>query len=169
MTIVEFDGIVPKIDPSVIILEGCTILGRVEIGPDTVIYPGTIIRGDTAKVKIGSKVVIQDGVMINSSAGNICKIGDNSLIAFGSILHGTVVGSNCVIGIRSILMPGTKVKDNSMIGAMSYVLRGTVPEGKVYVGIPAVEKRDMRDKDHNMWDLGKKTFRDIALKYKSSS
>ena len=103
MTIVEFNGITPKIDPSVKILEGCIILGRVEIGPNTVIYPGTIIRGDTAKVKIGSNVVIQDGVLINSSAGNNCIIGDNCLIAFRAIVHGAVVGSNCFIGINSIV------------------------------------------------------------------
>ncbi|MHA1382823.1 MAG: gamma carbonic anhydrase family protein [Candidatus Helarchaeota archaeon] len=168
MKIVEYNGIKPKIDPSVIILEGCTILGNVEIGPETVIYPGTIIRGDTAKVEIGSKVVIQDGALINGSAGNKCKIGNNTLVAFGAIIHGAIIGENCVIGIRSVLMPGTKVKDNSILGAMSYVLRGKIPEGKVYVGIPATEKRDVKDTDHNMWDLGKKTFRKIAKKYKEN-
>jgi phenylacetic acid degradation protein len=168
LTIVEYDGIIPEIDPSVIILEGSTILGKVEIGPGTVIYPGTIIRGDTAKVKIESKVVIQDGVMINGSAGNRCKIGEDSLIAFGSIIHGAIVGKNCVIGVRSILMPGVKVNDNSMLGAMSYVLRGTIPEGKVYIGIPAVEKRDMQEKDYQTWNLGKQTFRNVAMKYKKS-
>jgi len=65
-------------------------------------------------------------------------------------------------------MPGVKVRENCMIGAYSFVAKGTIPKGKVWMGIPAKEKRDISERDLQIWDIAKKTFRDIAQKYKTS-
>ncbi|MFX1298877.1 MAG: gamma carbonic anhydrase family protein, partial [Promethearchaeota archaeon] len=67
----------PQIDPSAWISEHAVIIGNVTIGPETVVYQGAIIRGDFAKVSIGEKNVIQDGVIINTADGFKSKIGDN--------------------------------------------------------------------------------------------
>ena len=91
------------------------------------------------------------------------------MIGFGSIIHGVTIGANCIIGARSLLMPGVKIREGSMIGACSFVTRNTIPKGKVWVGIPAKEKRDITDRDLQIWEIAKKTFREIAQKYKESN
>lgn len=161
----SYEGKTPQIDPTAWIHPSCTIVGNVKIGANTKIYPGCVIRGDIAPVTIGNDVVIQDGVLINPAMGNPTKIGENTLIAFGAIVHGAKVGKNCVIGIRSVLMPGVTVEDDSLIGAFSFILKGKIPSGKVYMGIPAKEKREMRDADRKTWEFGKKIFREVAEKY----
>lgn len=158
----------PEIHPDSWLADDVVVYGDVQIEENVVVFPGGVIRGDIAPVIIKTGTVIQDGVLINPSAGNKTKIGENCLIGFGSIIHGAIIGANCIIGARSLIMPGVKIGENSMIGACSFVARGTIPKGKVWVGIPAKERRDISERDLTMWDLGKKTFREIAQKYKNS-
>ncbi|NVM28501.1 MAG: gamma carbonic anhydrase family protein [Candidatus Helarchaeota archaeon] len=158
----------PEIHPNSWLADDVVVYGDVQIEENVVVFPGGVIRGDIAPVIIKTGTVIQDGVLINPSAGNKTKIGENCLIGFGSIIHGAIIGANCIIGARSLIMPGVKIGENSMIGACSFVARGTIPTGKVFLGIPAKEKRDISERDLTMWDVGKKTFREIAQKYKNS-
>ena len=161
----NYDGKRPIIDESVWLHPSCVIIGDVKIDVNSVIYPGCIIRGDIAPVRIGANVVIQDGVLINAAMGNPTRIGDETLIAFGAIIHGAKIGKKCIIGIRTTIMPGVKIGNDVMIGAYSFILKGRIPNGKVWMGIPAVEKRDMKDSDRNTWEYGKKVFREITKKY----
>lgn len=158
----------PEINPNTWIADDVVVYGDVQIEENVVVFPGGVIRGDIAPVIIKAGTVIQDGVLINPAAGNKTKIGENCLIGFGSIIHGAVIGANCIIGARSLLMPGVKIREGSMIGACSFVTQGTIPKGKVWIGIPAKEKRDISDRDLQIWDIAKKTFREIASKYKNS-
>ncbi|MHA1783830.1 MAG: gamma carbonic anhydrase family protein, partial [Candidatus Helarchaeota archaeon] len=126
---------VPSIDPSCWISEGAWIIGDVTIGPETVVYHGSVIRGDFGKVKIGAKNVIQDNVMINTAEGFKTKIGDNNLFGFGCLVHGCTVGSNSVVGIGATLMTGVKVGNDCLVGAGAFVkMNSKVPDGKKWVG-----------------------------------
>ncbi len=158
----------PEIDPNTWIADDVVVYGDVQIEKNVVIFPGGVIRGDIAPVIIKSGTVIQDGVIINPAAGNRTKIGENCLIGFGSIIHGAIIGENSIIGARSLIMPGVKIKAECMIGAMSFIAKGTIPKGKVWVGIPAKEKRDITERDLTIREIAKKTFREIAQKYKES-
>jgi acetyltransferase-like isoleucine patch superfamily enzyme len=53
----------------------------------------------------------------------------------------TFIGNNCIIGIRSIILPGIKIGDHSVIGAGSVVTRD-VPPHTVVAGNPARVIRD---------------------------
>ena len=54
----------------------------------------------------------------------------------GRFLKPISVGSNCFIGMRTILLPGTDIGDNVIIGAGS-VVKGKVPSNVVVAGNPA--------------------------------
>lgn len=46
------------------------------------------------------------------------------------------IGNNCFIGARTTILPGTIIDDNCIIGACS-VVKGHVPEGSIVCGNPA--------------------------------
>ena len=48
----------------------------------------------------------------------------------------TIIGKNCVIGVRSIILPGVKVGDSSIVGAGSVVTKD-VPDHCIVAGNPA--------------------------------
>lgn len=51
------------------------------------------------------------------------------------------IGKFCIIGARSIILPGVIVAEGCSIGAMSLVNRSTDPWG-IYFGIPSVRHKD---------------------------
>jgi acetyltransferase-like isoleucine patch superfamily enzyme len=73
-------------------------------------------------------------------------IGENTCMAFGSVIltHDfinnvhlpVVIGKNCLIGARSIIMPGVTIGDNCIVGVGSIVMRN-VPARSIVMGNPA--------------------------------
>lgn len=89
-------------------------------------------------VSIGDNVTVAASVMFithDVSAFNMARLtGDSeyTLDKVGSV----VLKNNCMIGARSLLMPGCEVGENSVIAAGSVVTR-KVPDNEVWGGVPA--------------------------------
>ena len=73
-------------------------------------------------------------------------IGDNTWVLSGAmilshdhcrgLITDTRIGQNCVIGIRSIIMPGVTIGDESVIGGGSIVTKD-IPSNCIAAGNPA--------------------------------
>ncbi len=84
------------------------IEASVEIGRDTVILPGTFLRGET---KIGSDCVIGPSADLLDTA-----VGDGALVEH-SVGRGAAVGSGANVGPYAYLRPGTVLGKVSKVGA----------------------------------------------------
>lgn len=100
---------------------------------------------------LGAK--IGKNVMINSKYlhdHGLLEIGDDSLIGGDAVMSAHAaeggklllspikVGKRCLIGQKSILMPGVEVGDGSVVAAGAIVLKDTkIPPNEVWGGIPA--------------------------------
>jgi UDP-3-O-[3-hydroxymyristoyl] glucosamine N-acyltransferase len=122
---------------------GCVIIhDNVEIGPNTTIR----------KAALGNTIV-NKGVVI----GGLCNIGHNSVIGENSLLitqcvigGSSVIGKNSYVGINAIIKNKISVGDNCQI-AMGAVVVKDVPDGKTYVGNPAIDIDD-----YKLWSKVKK-------------
>lgn len=128
-------GKTPKIHPGCFISEACYIAGDVEIGQDSSVWPGAVIRGDFGRITIGRRTVIQDTCVVHTD--DYLDIGDNVLVTHGVVIHGHRVGNNVLLGINSVILEEAVVGDYCLVGAGT-VVRGktTVPAGSVVVGVP---------------------------------
>ncbi len=93
----------------------------VEIGKDTIIYPGVIIE---ARSKIGKNCIIKSGSIIIGS-----KIGANTSILEYSHIEGAEVSSNCSIGPFARLRPGTVTEEKVKIGNFVETKKAVLREG----------------------------------------
>jgi bifunctional UDP-N-acetylglucosamine pyrophosphorylase / glucosamine-1-phosphate N-acetyltransferase len=84
------------------------IEASVEIGRDTVILPGTFLRGET---KIGSDCVIGPSADLLDTA-----VGDGALVEH-SVGRGATVGPGANVGPYTYLRPGTVLGEVSKVGA----------------------------------------------------
>ncbi len=84
------------------------IEATVEIGRDTVILPGTFLRGET---KIGSDCVVGPSTDLLDTA-----VGDGALVEH-SVGRGAVVGAGASVGPYAYLRPGTVLGEVSKVGA----------------------------------------------------
>ncbi|MCL6635566.1 MAG: bifunctional UDP-N-acetylglucosamine diphosphorylase/glucosamine-1-phosphate N-acetyltransferase GlmU [Peptococcaceae bacterium] len=103
---------------------------RVKIAPDTVIYPFTIIEGDSIigegcvigpgtrlkDARVGESVTIQNSIVLESTVGNGAAIGP-----FAYLRPGTVIGKDVKVGDfveikKSFIGDGSKVPHLSYLG-----------------------------------------------------
>jgi len=64
-----FKGILPKIAAGVYLADTARVIGDVEIGEDSSIWFGSVLRGDVGAIRIGARTNIQDLSMLHMSHG----------------------------------------------------------------------------------------------------
>jgi carbonic anhydrase/acetyltransferase-like protein (isoleucine patch superfamily) len=151
----SFRGVMPRIGANSYIDESAVVIGDVEIGADCSVWPLTVIRGDSNKIRIGNHTNIQDGSVLHvthrgpfSPAGAELHIGDEVTVGHKVLLHGCRIGNQCLIGMGSIVADNAVVEDRVMIGSGSLVPPNKVLEsGYLYLGNPAVQKRPLTERE----------------------
>jgi bifunctional UDP-N-acetylglucosamine pyrophosphorylase/glucosamine-1-phosphate N-acetyltransferase len=92
----------------------------VEIGRDTVILPGTLLRGGT---RIGTDCMIGPNTDLQNTL-----VGDGALVEH-SVGRGAEVGDGASVGPYSFLRPGTVLESGAKVGAYCEVKNSRVGEG----------------------------------------
>jgi carbonic anhydrase/acetyltransferase-like protein (isoleucine patch superfamily) len=137
-----FGGKSPKIHPSALIHDACFILGDVEIGEGSSVWPGAVIRGDMAFVKIGKNVHIQDNCVVHSEFGS--EIGDNVIVGHAAVVHSRKVGSNVMIGNNSTLLDHSEIGSDTIVAAGSVVSPEKIfPDRSLIMGAPAKRREEI--------------------------
>lgn len=141
----SYKGISPRLHPSVLVLDGATIIGDVEIGEGSSVWPGAVIRGDVCHVRIGARTNLQDGAVVHVTTDtNPTIVGDDVTVGHRAVLHGCTIKDRCLIGIGAIVLDGAEVGPDAFVGAGALVTPGTVvPPGTLYLGAPAKLKRPL--------------------------
>lgn len=104
-----------RLEPPIVIGDFCRIRRNVEIGPDTVIGHNNVFN-EGLSVK---RSVIWNNSFLGKDAevrgAIICS--KTSLKAKSAVFEGSVIGSRCVVGDRSIIKPGVKIWPEKIIDA----------------------------------------------------
>ena len=161
-------GKTPQIHPDAFVSEFAYVVGDVEIGAGSSIWPGSVVRGDSAKITIGRNTCIQDGSVVHCDGGG-AVIGDNVVIGHQVMCHaervgdGAVLGNGCTvnggeswIGAHSIVASGAVVLDN-----------GKVPDRTFVVGVPGVAKGAVSDAQIERFQRTADHYSELARKYKA--
>ncbi|QMV45016.1 bifunctional UDP-N-acetylglucosamine diphosphorylase/glucosamine-1-phosphate N-acetyltransferase GlmU [Cohnella cholangitidis] len=83
------------------------IEANVKIGSDTILYPGTVLRGQTT---IGADCVIGPSTELTDTV-----VGDSAMIR-QTVAEGAEIGDECNVGPFAYLRPGTKLGHHVKIG-----------------------------------------------------
>ncbi len=143
----SFNGASPKIHASAFIADDAMVIGDVEIGAQSSVWFGSILRGDVNFIRIGARVNVQDGSIIHvSSKTNPTVLEDEITLGHRVTLHGCYVETGCLIGIGAIILDGARVGGNSLVAAGSLVTPNTqIPPRSLVMGSPARVKRELSD------------------------
>ncbi|PYS90756.1 MAG: gamma carbonic anhydrase family protein [Acidobacteria bacterium] len=143
----EFEGKFPHIHPSVYVADNATIIGDVEVGEDSSVWFGSVVRGDVNYIRIGARTNIQDMTMVHvSSKTHATVLEDEITVGHRVTLHGCHVESRCLIGIGAILLDGVRVGAESLVAAGSLLTPGTqIPPRSFVMGSPAKVKRELTE------------------------
>ncbi|HXH03720.1 MAG TPA: gamma carbonic anhydrase family protein [Candidatus Competibacteraceae bacterium] len=151
----SYQGHSPRLTASVYLDPSAVVIGNVEIGEDSSVWPLCVIRGDVHHIRIGARSNIQDGTVIHvthdgpfSPGGAPTLIGDDVTVGHRVTLHACTIGDLCLIGMGVIVMDQAVVRSRVMIGAGSLVPPGKVLEsGYLYVGTPVRQVRPLNERE----------------------
>ena len=140
----SFEGKMPKIAPTAFISEAAYVVGDVEIGDYSSIWPGAVIRADYAGITIGRYTNLEDNCVVH--CGTPLIIGDGVIVGHGAVIHCGKIGNNVLIGSNATLLDDADIGDFCIIGAGALVTQGTrIPSKSLVIGVPATIRGILSD------------------------
>jgi len=128
----------PSIDPTAFIHPDAVVIGDVQIGPESSVWPTAVLRADHGRIIIGASTSVQDGTVVHCTATLDTVIGDRCVIGHNAHLEGCVIADDCLIGSGSVILHRAVVGPMSLVGAGAVVGNDkVVPPRARALGVPA--------------------------------
>ncbi|HEX7904402.1 MAG TPA: transferase hexapeptide repeat family protein [Chitinophagaceae bacterium] len=135
--IYEFNGYKPVIDETSFIHPQAAVTGNVIIGKDCYIGPGAALRGDWGQIIIEDGCNVQENCTVHMFPGVTVILKEGSHIGHGAIIHGAMIGKNCLVGMNAVIMDNAELGDESIVGVLSFIKEGEkIPARSLIVGNP---------------------------------
>ena len=161
----EIKGKSPKIAASAFVSEAAYVVGDVEIGENSSVWPGAVIRADFGKITIGHNTSVEDNTVIHC-AGDLV-IGSNNVIGHGAVVHCRKVGNHVLIGNNATILDGAEIGDYCIIGAGCLIPPNTkISERSVVIGVPGHVKSQLTEEQQNELNIGAVSYTELASDYK---
>ncbi|MGH0035195.1 MAG: gamma carbonic anhydrase family protein [Myxococcota bacterium] len=148
----SFGDAVPRVHPSAWLADGCVVVGDVEIGEDSTVWYGAVLRGDVEAIRIGARTNLQDHVVVHVTRDvHPAIVGDEVTVGHRAVVHGCRVGDGALVGIGACVLDGATVGEGALVGAGAVVTPGTaIPPGAVAMGTPARVVRELDPEERKL-------------------
>lgn len=144
--IYQFKEYIPVVHESSFIHPQAAVTGNVIIGRDVYIGPGAAIRGDWGAIIIEDGCNVQENCTIHMFPGVTVILKEGAHIGHGAVIHGAVIGRNCLVGMNSVIMDHVELGDECIVGALSLVKADEkFGSRSLIVGNPAKKIKDVSD------------------------
>jgi carbonic anhydrase/acetyltransferase-like protein (isoleucine patch superfamily) len=147
---------------SALVADTACLIGDVEIGENTSVWPGVVVRGDIEPIRIGSNCHIEDNTVLHGHA----KVGDNTMIAHGCVVEGKV-GSGTLISNGSVVLLDAVVGDRCLVAAGTVVTENMkIPDRSFVAGVPAKIKGEITPSNIEKMDFYMPYYIGLVEEYK---
>jgi len=168
-----FENMTPVIAEDTWVDGTAVVIGDVEIGNGSSIWPHVVIRGDIHQIRIGERTSIQDGSVVHVThdsqfvpGGFSTTVGDDVTVGHNVTLHGCEVKNQCLIGMGSIVLDGAVVESQVIVGAGSLVPGGkTLESGYLYMGAPVKQVRKLTEKEIAFFKYSAQNYQKLGQRY----
>ena len=150
----EFRGKRPRVGEGCYIDDSAVVIGDVEIGANCSVWPQVVIRGDINVIRIGDDSNIQDGSVLHVTHrgpygdGAGLFIGNRVTVGHMAMLHGCTIGDECLVGMGAIVTDDVVVERQVIIGSGSMVPPGKrLESGHLYFGNPVQKRRPLSGRE----------------------
>lgn len=164
--LVEFNGKKPKVHPEAFVAPNATLIGDVEVGPQSSIWFGAVLRADWNRIRIGARTSVQDNCVMHGSMLMGIDVGDNCTVGHGAVVHNGTVRDGALVGMNAVVLDGAEVGEQAVVSAGSVVTSRTkVPPRTLVAGVPAEVKKELSQDALNNLGMAKGMYVDLARQY----
>ena len=168
MPLFSFEGVSPQVHPSAFIAPTATLVGDVVVEEGASVWYGAVIRADFSPVIVRRGANVQDGAVLHGPPGQPTEVGVGATVAHLCVVHGAVLGEECLIANGATVLDGARVGARSLVAAHSLVPTGAViPDGVLAAGSPAEVKRSIAGTPAEMWvTMNPPVYAELAQRHK---
>jgi carbonic anhydrase/acetyltransferase-like protein (isoleucine patch superfamily) len=164
--IIEYRGKRPKIDPSAFIAPTAVLIGDVEVGPESSIWFGAVLRGDNGPIRVGARTSVQDNAVVHVSKRGGTFIGDDVTVGHCAVMEDCAIERYALIGSNATLLNGCTIGEGALIAAGSVVgERAEIPARVVAAGAPAKVKKHLEGEAANWIEISADVYVKLSRSY----
>ncbi|MDF2559981.1 MAG: gamma carbonic anhydrase family protein [Microbacterium sp.] len=138
----------PSIDDTAFVADGARIVGDVSLAAGASVWYNAVVRGDSARISIGTDSNVQDNVSIHVDSGHPVVVGAKVSIGHNAVVHGCAIGDGTLIGMGAVVLSGATIGARCLIAGGAVVLGDAdIPAGSLVAGVPAKVRRALSEQE----------------------
>lgn len=163
MTCYRYQNLIPVIHPTAYVHPTAVLIGDVIVEAGCYIGPLASLRGDFGRLILREGSNLQDTCVMHGFPSAETVVEKNGHIGHGAVLHGCIIGEDCLIGMNTVVMDEAHIAARCIIAATSFVKAGfSCEEQSLIVGTPAIVKRKLSNKELTWKQRGTKEYQQLA-------
>ncbi len=164
--VIAYRGKRPKIHPTAFVAPNATLIGDVEIGAESSIWFGAVLRGDNGPIRIGARTSIQDNAVVHVSEGGATLVGDDVTVGHCAVMEDCDIKRFALIGSNATLLNGCTIGEGALIAAGSVVgERAEIPPRVLAAGAPAKVKKTLEGPAAKWIDISAEEYVKLSRRY----
>ena len=168
MAIYQLGEHAPRLGPGAWVAPTATVIGRVELGAESSVWWGSVIRADNDPIVIGARCNIQDGAVLHTDEGVPMRLGDGVSVGHQAMLHGCTIGERSLVGLHAVVLNGAVIGRECLVGAGALIPEGKVfPDRCLLVGAPAKVVRELSDEEVAAFQRGVQSYVERARLFRA--
>ena len=145
-TIISLGGFTPRVHPSAFIAPTAVLIGNVEVGAESSVWFGAVLRGDDPEhgIRIGRRTSVQDNCVLHVSARGPTLVGDEVTVGHGAVFESCEIRDGALIGMNAVILQRAVIGEQALVAALSVVPEGMeVPARVMVAGAPARVRKEL--------------------------
>ena len=145
--LIKHRGFEPQLDSSVYVAPNATLIGKVNIGPESRVMYGAVIDSEGSEIEIGEYSIICENAVIRATAsGDVdhpVLIGDHVFVSPQATMIGCTVASYSYIATGATVLQGATIHKGAIIAVGAFVHANAaipseffVPPNTIAIGDP---------------------------------
>ncbi len=166
--ILPHGGKTPRVHPSAFLAPTAVVIGDVEIGAESSVWFGAVLRGDDPDhpIVVGPRTSIQDNCVIHVGRWGPTVIGADVTVGHGAKLESCRVGDRTVVGMNAIVLQNARVGEECLLAAATVVLEGReIPPRSVVAGVPGTVRKTLEGTSARWIEGGGAHYVELSRKY----
>lgn len=168
MPLFTFERRSPVVADSAFVAPTATLVGEVVVEEGASVWYNAVIRADFAPVIVRRGANVQDGAVLHGPPGHATEVGPGATVAHNCVVHGAVLGEECLIANGAIVLDGARIGARSLIAAGAVVTANTeIPEGSLVMGAPAKVRGPLAGTPAEFWvQMNPGAYADLAQRHR---
>ena len=165
-TLIELEGVAPRIADDAYVAPTAVLIGDVVVEPGASVWFGAVLRGDNSEIRVGAGSCVQDGCVIHCARDLPTAIGANVTVGHMAMLEGCVIEDGALVGMGAIVLQRARVGVRSLVAAGAVVGEGVeIPPGVLAAGVPATVKKELAGSSQRWVQTAALEYQSKRLRY----